>query len=79
MEWWGYNGSQYTGDSDYLYPTLELTWGQAYNNTCKGVGGSGYIDCTPAGCYVTFQQKSDIRRLNSTWTFTSDYVFADNM
>lgn len=79
MEWWGYNGSSTVGDSDYYYPTIPLTWGYTYNNTCISVGGNGYIDVTPAGCYAVFQQKSSLKRYSTTWTFISDYMFEENI
>lgn len=77
MEWWGYNGSGFVGNTDYNSP-LPITWGSTYTNTCISVGGIGYIDVTPAGCFVSGQQRDTLVRGGSSWAFQSDYVFEEN-
>ena len=79
MQWWGSNGSTFVGDSDYLYTPIPVSLGSNYSNTCKSVGGGGYINVTPIGCYVAGVQQSKLKRNTTTWTFKSDYLFGENM
>lgn len=79
MQWWGINGSAPVGGEDYLYVPIPVQYGKTYENICKSVGGSGYINCTAAGSYVAGIQQSKLKRNTSTWTFKSEYVFAENL
>ena len=59
------------------YQTLSsVSFGTTYS---RPDSVSRYVNCTVGGCYVAFKQESTLKRGTTTWTFTSDMVWAENL